>query len=142
MSDEFMQIKQAIQTLLTNPQSVNGLFSWLEGLHKLELSDISKQEDLLKAFDMARPDIKDITKIARGINNTRKLNADKFQFVYAILQVLALRSIGRKEQVTYESRNMLSQEDRTALDWLSKYLEHKPGGVLDFATTNTRSNSH
>ena len=129
MSDEFMQIKQAIQTLLTNPQSVNGLFSWLEGLHKQELSDISKQEDLLKAFDMARPDIKDITKIVRGINNTRKLNADKFQVVYAILQVLALRSIDRKEQVTYESRNMLSQEDRNALDWLSKYLEHKPGGT-------------
>ena len=36
MSDEFMHIKQAIQTLLTNPQSVNGLFSWLEGLHKQE----------------------------------------------------------------------------------------------------------
>jgi hypothetical protein len=129
MSDEFMQIKQAIQTLLTNPQSVNGLFSWLEGLHKQELSDISKQEELLKTIETTIPELNVLVGIARGTNNARKLNAKKFQFVYAILQVLALRNIDRKEQITYESRNMLSQEDRNALDWLSKYLEHKPGGA-------------
>ena len=129
MSDEFMQIKQVIQTLLTNPQSVNGLFSGLEGLHKQELSDISKQEDSLKTIETAIPELNVLVGIARGINDARKLNANKFQFIYAILEVLALRSIDRKEQITYEPRNMLSQEDRNALDWLSKYLERKPGGA-------------
>ena len=67
--------------------------------------------------------------LADNKNMLKSKSRSCLQVVYAILQVLALRSIDRKEQVTYESRNMLSQEDRNALDWLSKYLDHKPGAA-------------
>jgi hypothetical protein len=89
---------------------------------------------LLDTIEKSHPEMKATDGQLRNMIGAAKMNADTFQFIYYILEILVLRSLNvvsvkETEWTKYDPLKMLSEQDRKSLDWLNKYIQHTPGGA-------------
>lgn len=133
MSERFKQIREIVHEFLENPDKTTSLFKWLEMLNKQYLKNIEDLENLLDNLEKSHPEMISSNVQVRNMIKSTRSNVDTTQFIYYILEILALRSLGvdsvkEPEWAQYDPQKMLSNQDRKSLDWLNKYIERNPSG--------------
>jgi hypothetical protein len=126
------EIRKMVREVLADKNKIRPFFVMLQ-LHYKQLIDKTKaNEDLLKS-DVIKSafgiQYHPLLQLLEGLLTMSRTMHSELKIVYFMLEELALKTFEQPTpaEMLYKPEDMLSRDDRKAVDWLKKYFEHSEG---------------
>lgn len=88
------------------------------------------QSELRKLIENQVPNAESILRLQENMNTIYATMNREIRFLQLMVEAVALNNIDQPEPERIDPKTTLTGEHKKILDWLVKYMQHKPGEML------------